>query len=176
MPLVASDRIPNWISLRQTKKQTNKQKYCQDTSLHHLAQPFYWCLLYSLLQWQKKIQDSNCTSSVCFLHQDPETVTNFINNGDWTYSRLTILLRKECSFLLYIVAVFKISGNNLIFLAWVMCRSPSQLVWLGVGYRNFRSCPHTWGCDRGRTCDGSSTRTIWKGRSRSLKRKQTLLL
>ena len=62
----------------------------------------------------------NCASALCFLHQVPEAVKNFIKSSKGAYSRLAIPIRKEQSFLLYIVAVFKITGNNLIFLLWVM--------------------------------------------------------
>lgn len=85
----------------------------------------------------------NCASSLHFLHQVSEAVMNFTKSSDGVYSRLAISVRKEHSFLLYIVTICKIAGNNLIFLPWVMCSSPSPLLWPGVGYHNFRTRPHS---------------------------------
>lgn len=78
--------------------------------------------------------------------------------------------KKGVQFSPNIVAVFKIAGNNLIFLPWVMCSSPSPVLWLGVRYHTLRSWPHARGCDGGGTCGDSSTGTTWKGTSRSLKK------
>ena len=119
-------------------------QYFQDVFLHLLVQLFYPCFYHCLIGDTRKLQGSNCASCIFYTRSLRQVwlliIVAIVSQFQTSHSSKG----GEWLFLLYIVAVFKLSGNAPIFLPWVVCGSPRQLPWPGVECHNFRPCPLSW--------------------------------